>query len=76
MITPEEFRTATRPGLNEVEQAIDHAITNAKRTPITVQLHWDIATVEHVLHNYSLLGWIAQVVFDQRDGNFIQLDLP
>lgn len=79
MITADRFKQ-TRCQREGIEKAIDYAIEGAASSGsriVTVQLKrgWDLDKLEEVLAKYRAHGgWIAEIILDSRDGDFIKLE--
>lgn len=81
MITPSEFRNLRRGRARELEAALDDAIVRAAATGIAraikfATLGWEPHVIEWVVAGYRAAGWKADVVIDNRDGDFVQLEAP
>lgn len=82
MITPEQARQrADAPGAetNAFEQQIDAAIEEAcdtNRWPVCVNLREHAHVAERVAARYRRTGWTADIVRDQRDGDYLKLERP
>lgn len=76
-MTPNEFRQIENSNLNKIEARIDKALREG-RLPVRIAtdlFEGSFEDLEHVVSNYSLLGWKADIVTDWRDGNYVEIDL-
>lgn len=79
MITPGEARNMDGALATEFEERIDAAIRRSaadSRWPCTIALNEHGGIAERVAAKYRMAGWRAEVVRDQRDGDFLRLERP
>lgn len=80
MRNPVDIRTLTPDGSAELEARIDSAIDEAARRswwPAKVAIRGEsLGVVTDVMRKYRLEGWKIDRIYDQRDGDFIQIEAP
>lgn len=79
MITPQQWVSTARVSYRtEIEERLDQAIASSPRMPlyVNVQRPWATDDIEYVMARYRALGWQMEILYDQRDGNCIKVDVP